>query len=487
MIKNKRNKTIKNSILLLLVNIPILLTPILFFSFGVANNIPTLWVLSLLIVLVYYIFNFFALMDAYKNERSDIQSKMTWTFLQLTLPGISAYCYWLFSRIPKNIKEELKESEILENELLKCDVSNSSIKLLENGEEKFTELFRALERAKNFINIQYFIIKPGILYAKLFSILKNKSEQGVKIRILFDHFGSLLWNEEQISKMRDLGIEIVEFRPIKWSKPSGANNWRSHHKTVIIDNEVSFFGGINFSDEYSGITAKYGDWIDIHYLCKGEIISSLNSIFFIQWFIATKEKISNEYSQYKLPDKIKATNTKIMILNDSPDRSIPITFETIKKQIDMSVSNIRIITPYVSFPISFKDKIRDAINRGVDIEIITIGKADKISAYYQSTFDTDTLTDIGVKVYRAENLFVHSKMFLFDNDNVILGTSNLDFRAFFLHFEVNFHLKNNENDTYLTYFENLKKFCNLQTNRRRDWWIGRSLMYFVVRFFKGFF
>ncbi|NQX83358.1 MAG: phosphatidylserine/phosphatidylglycerophosphate/cardiolipin synthase family protein [Mycoplasmataceae bacterium] len=482
MIKHKPTRAAIGVGLLLLVIFPIILIPILLLAYGY-------FLISLVVILIYYIFNFWALIHAYLNERTDVQAKVTWTFLEFMFPGVGFYVYFIFARSPKKIIKKLKKSELLENEILEKNISNSKFELLMNGEEKFPVLFKELEKAKKYINIQYFIFNQGILQSKLFSILRIKKEEGVKIRILFDHLGNLRLTNKIINGLRKEGFEIVDFRPIKWFSPSGADNWRTHNKFVTIDGNIVLFGGINFGDEYAGLTGKYGEWIDTHYKASGNVVKAFESIFSIQWHIATQDDISKEFLNNK--SKTKNLNIylekKVEILYDSPERPIPLTFNRIKEKIDLSKKNIRIISPYIVFPISFKNKIRNAINRGVKIEMITTGLKDKKSAYYQGTFDIETLTELGVKVYRTNNIFIHTKMFLFDEDKAIFGTTNLDYRALFHHFETNIQMCSNEVLNLVKYFEKIKNNSILTITKRSDWWFGRSIIYFILRFFKGLF
>ncbi len=465
--------------LLVLAVVPIIVFPIILLALGY-------WMIASIILVVYYVLNFIALGFAYKWKRTDDQAKITWTFIQVFLPGVGAYIYFVFARVPRKQLKLLKESELLENEILKTNVTNSQIDLLKNGNELFPRLFSELEKAKSYINIQYFIMNPGIIHDKLFDILKKKVQSGVKVRVLFDYLGNTKWKQININEWNLAGIETKEFRKIKWLKASGGDNYRSHNKIVVIDGNITFFGGLNIGDEYISLSSKYGDWIDTHYLGVGEIVEQLDNIFAWQWHIETRKNISNENKIYK---KIEKTYDKITLLNDSPERPIPITFNNILELINNSKSKIKIISPYVAFPISIKQAFRDALNRGVEVTLITIGKADKKSSYYQSTFDTDTLTELGAKIYRMNDLFIHSKMFIFDDEKVIVGTTNLDYRSFFHHFEFNIKIESNKNEliSFNNYFDEQLKSSSLIKNKRSDWSFTREVIYLVIRFFKGMF
>jgi len=112
--------------------------------------------------------------------------------------------------------------------------------------------------------------------------------------------------------------------------------------------------------------------------------------------------------------------------------------------------------------------MRDAIARGVNIELITTEKKDKKTAYYVGTFDVDILTEIGVKVYRTKGIFLHTKAYIFDDYLTIIGTTNLDYRAFFLHYETNLLIKSNSFKEILDYFNFIKSFSELNKSKKSD-------------------
>ncbi len=459
--------------------VPIFLLPILLLAFQYYG-------IALLVLVVYYILNFMALGYSYTWERTDEQAKITWTFIQIFLPGAGAYIFFIFARVPRKQLKLLKESELLENEILKTDLTKSQVDLLENGVEAFPRLFEELEKAQHYINIQYFIMNEGIIHDKLFNILADKVKSGIKVRVLYDFLGNTRWTRKSIKKWEDAGIIMREFRPIKWLKANGGDNFRSHNKIVVVDGRVCLFGGLNIGDEYMSLEGKYGDWLDTHYVGTGEIVEQLDNIFAWQWHIETREDISKEWTDYQT---VEGRYSKITLLNDSPERPVPITYNKILECISEAKDMIRIVTPYVAYPVTFKQAIREALERGVEVELITIGRADKVSSYYQSTFDTDTLTDLGAKIYRIPNTFIHTKMFIFDKNRVIIGTTNLDYRSLFHHFEFNLFMEDEPENTniYNDYFERHKEMSELITSARMDWGLGRQLVYLLLRLFKGLF
>ncbi len=435
-------------------------------------------------LLISYLFNSVALFGVIDNKRTNNQNKFVWVLVLVLFPGVGAYIYYSTSRIPQSKKKVYEKSKLLKSDSLKS-ISNSDIHLLDSGDEKFKTLFSELEKAKKYINIQYFIMTEGIIFSQLKTILIKKAKEGVKIRVLYDYVGSGLTDKKAFKDLVDNGIEVLEFGKVKIIQQNGTDNFRNHNKIVVIDGRIAFFGGLNIADEYAMVDKYFGDWYDTHFLLEGEVVRELNSIFINHWFIGSKKDIKNEYTypKYKIESKFK----NIKILADSPFEPKPIFYKELINQINSSVKSIKIITPYVVIPSSLREPIRNAIARGVKIELVTIGLPDKKSAYIVGKYELDSLYDIGVNSYRTENIFCHTKMFLFDNKRALFGTTNLDFRALYLHFETNIYIESKNLDFLNNHFDMYMKKATPHTGSRREWTTFNEIIYLFIRMFKGIF
>jgi len=457
---------------------------VIFSSLIVLLSLKLYFIFSIVLI-VFYIFNFIAIYGVLNNKRTNNQNKFIWIVSLLLLPGSGAYIYYSTSRIPKKKIQKIKKSNLLKSDINK-NFSNTTLKLLDSGDEKFKLLFSELRKAKKYINIQYFIIKEGIIFSQLQKILIEKADQGVKIRILYDYIGSGLIERKAFKKLIDHNIEVVEFGKINWLQTNGFDNFRNHNKIVVIDGKKAFFGGINLSDEYAMIDSYFGDWYDAHFFLEGEIVEGLNNVFSHHWYMETNEIINSEYV-YNFPkiENKKQNHKNLKLLVDSPYKSKPVFYRELVEQIKNSKKSIKIITPYVVIPSSLRQYIREASVRGVKIELITLGKADKKFPYFVGGFELDSLYDIGVKIYRTKNIFCHTKMFIFDDEKVIFGTTNLDFRALYLHFETNILIESKDLKQFVNLFETYKEKSVEHLTSRREWSFSRGAIYIFIRMIKG--
>jgi cardiolipin synthase len=76
-----------------------------------------------------------------------------------------------------------------------------------------------------------------------------------------------------------------------------------------------------------------------------------------------------------------------------------------------------------------------AARRGVDVRLVVPAVPDKKIVYHLGKSYFPELIENGVKVLRFTPGFLHSKVFLADDRQAVVGTINLDYRSLTLHFE----------------------------------------------------
>lgn len=341
--------------------------------------------------------------------------------------------------------KHLYRSTLLENVLYHDNPNrllsgHHHIDILVGGDQKFPRLIADLKQAKDSINLEYFIINSGIIWDQIQTILIDRANNGVKVRILTDFIGNFQNDDDTYNQMMNHpNIDFEMFNKFLIPFSSGYSNLRSHHKIVTIDNKIAYFGGLNIGDDYAHMYSKYGYWYDVHFRTEGLFAQDLQRQFIIDWMRGTDENLTDQFEFDAV--ELKEDDLSIASFMDGYHFEETVFLNHLLGQINRAKHRIKLITPYVVFPKILINAIKRAINRGVDIELITTGIADKRSAYFVAKFYISELETMGVKVYRTNNFFMHAKGYLFDDKYAIIGTSNLDYRAMYLHFEHNFLIK----------------------------------------------
>lgn len=396
-----------------------------------------------------------------------IEAKIAWTIFVLFMPVIGFLFYMIlgveynrFRKFDNNkkISDEIDLGNVLESNsheelmnqlndykgiaslvynLNKIPLSkNNYTEILNNGDVKFARLLTELRAAQKFIHMEYFIIKEGKVFDDIIEILIEKSKSGVEVRILYDDFGCMDLSKSVINRLEQSGIKTSCFNKIDFKLFRPSINYRNHRKIVVIDNRVGFVGGINIGDEYVHLDPYYGFWRDTHLLLEGDSVTDLHRIFIKDWYHTTKEFLSLDNYLKKHP--VNKQTGIVQILADGPDMSDNLIRTTFNKMINDAKKRVWITTPYLILDNELVNSLRIASLSGVDVKIIIPGLADrgKKIIYKATEAYFNELLESGVKIYRYDDHFVHSKIIIIDDDVASVGTVNLDYRSFELHFEV---------------------------------------------------
>ena len=313
--------------------------------------------------------------------------------------------------------------------------SNNKVKYYPLGDDVFEPLLKELNKAKDFIFMEYFIIGLGEKWNEILKILKEKARQGVDVRVIYDDFGSMQVLPDDYKEELELyDIKCVTFNKLHPLSSLIMNN-RDHRKILVIDGRVAFSGGINLSDEYFNVYKRFGHWKDNAFMVEGEAVWSYTVMFLSMWNAYRKE--DKDYSIFKYDYK----NTKIR--KDGyiiPYTDSPLEKETVGENVYMNMINqskdyLYITTPYLIIDKGMENALILAAKRGVDVRIITPGIPDKKMVYEVTKSYFHTLIENGVSIYTYKPGFMHSKIFISDDKVCTVGTINMDYRSFYHHFE----------------------------------------------------
>ena len=318
--------------------------------------------------------------------------------------------------------------------------ANNEVKLLLNGEEKFTELLIALEKAKSHIHLEYYIYENDVTGNEIAAILIKKAQEGLEVRFMYDDFGSHGLGKSFIQKLNDAGVQTAPFYKIKWYALANRINYRNHRKIIIIDGITSFVGGINMSDKYRNDlnSQNHMFWRDTHLMINGQATSYLQYLFVCDWNFCSSTKLVYGETYFPIiPQKKTIENEIVQIAASGPDSEQPVIFYSLLEAISSAKKSIYITSPYFIPGESLIDALIIAIQSGLDVKILVPGISDSkmvndaASAYYTE------LLQCGAKIYQYHKGFVHAKTMVIDDDLAIIGSANMDYRSFDLNFEVN--------------------------------------------------
>lgn len=374
----------------------------------------------------------------------------------------------VLDRLEQESKDAFNTARYLNSTLHYPVYQNTATEYFPSGEPFFRKLLMELEKAEKFIFIEFFIIDRGIMWDAVLEVLKERVEHGVEVRVMYDgscHVKLLPYSYPE--QLKALGIKTRVFSPPVPAVSIHQNN-RDHRKIVVIDGKVAFTGGINLADEYINEIERFGRWKDAGIMLRGEAVKTFTGLFLQLWNLDIKKKgtfVQDGDLRKYLPDyTFEGPGGYVIPYGDSP-----LDKENTGEQVYLDIINqaknyVYIMTPYLILDNEMMMTLKSAAKRGVDVKIIMPHIPDKKYAFKLARTYYPELMDAGVKIYEYTPGFVHSKVFVSDNDKAVVGTINLDFRSLFLHFECGTYLYQNEciNDI-IQDFNNTFKECMLIT------------------------
>lgn len=314
---------------------------------------------------------------------------------------------------------------------------NNDIRIFTDGREKFQALLSEMDRARNYIHVQYYIIKNDELWKEIEEVLVRKARQGVEIRVLFDSMGCRGMRRSDWARLEKAGIKVAEFFPALLGKLQLRVNYRNHRKIVVIDGRIGFVGGFNVGREYIGKDRKFGYWRDTHVCIEGSAVTSLAVRFVLDWNYAARENLFLEDRLFEIPTYVRNGRDPVQIISSGPDSHSQEIRNNYLRLIHMARENIYIQTPYFIPDDDIRDALEIAAKSGIDVRIMIPCKPDHPFVYWATYSYLGEMIEAGARCYTYDNGFLHAKCMCVDGLVTCMGTANMDIRSFSLNFEVN--------------------------------------------------
>ncbi|MDD5969360.1 MAG: cardiolipin synthase [Anaerostipes sp.] len=320
---------------------------------------------------------------------------------------------------------------------------HTQTKYFSSGEECYEAVLEELRKAEHYIFMEYFIVKEGSMMDEMLDILKEKADNGVDVRFMYDDVGCIsVLDADFYKKMESYGISCMRFNTFVPVISTAWNN-RDHRKIMVIDGHTAFTGGFNLADEYINREERFGYWKDSGIMIKGDAVWNLTVMFLQVWNPLRKQK--EDYKQYR-PKRYMEERPE----NDGyvqPYSDTPLDSETVGENIYLNIISsavkyLYITTPYLIIDNELSTALCLAAKRGVDVRIITPGIPDKKLVFLVSQSYYHKLVDAGIKIYEYTPGFIHAKNVVCDDKIATVGTVNWDYRSLYLHFECGVFLYN---------------------------------------------
>lgn len=334
-----------------------------------------------------------------------------------------------------NIPEEYRTiSNLFMNQNLALPFKNNEVEIYTSGYDFFPSLLMEIGKAEHHIHIDTFIISDDPLGRIIADALIDKARQGIEVRLIYDDVGSWRTPNSFFTRMRNEGIEVYAFMPVRFPAFTSRVNYRNHRKICVIDGEVGFIGGINIARRYVQGTPKQS-WRDTHVKLTGAAVYGLQRAFLVDWYFVSKVLIT-ERSYY--PEIIIGQNNSLVqVVTSSPTSLWPEIEQGYVRILTNAKHYVYMETPYFlpTDPILFA--MRVAALSGVDVRLMIPYETDTKVVEWASRSYVIEASKAGVKILLYRKGFNHSKLLVSDDAMATIGSTNVDFRSFENDFEAN--------------------------------------------------
>lgn len=398
--------------------------------------------------------------------------KLAWTLLVVMLPGAGLILYILWGgniqskrldllpvKAPRSRPAERRQSEMNQERLAAVLPNwvratqllarrdfllykNTAVTYFPTGSEFFADAMVRIAQAERFIFLEYFILAEGKLWDRMLEVLTDRARHGVEIKIIFDDFGNITrMRNETIAAMREAGMEVHIFNPVHRYVNRLYFNYRDHRKILCVDGQYAYTGGVNVADEYVGFVRRFGEWKDTGVLLDGPGAWGLTSQFLHMWEMMGN-RMPNEHDYYR-PLEERQAEGWCQPMADGPINNPDNPAEDMFLQcITNAHSYIWITTPYLAVEDSILQALCMASDSGVDVRLLMPGIPDKRYTFIVARSHYERLLQHGIKIYEFTPGFLHAKSFVADGEAAMVGTVNMDYRSFQLHYECGVMLYN---------------------------------------------
>ena len=425
--------------------------------------------LNLILVIVYYIIVVLAVVHVVMDNRQPPAKTMAWTLVIWFVPIVGIVFYLFFGvntrkerMVSQRSLDELSKRSMLGfveqqdlqlpdeykpvidlfiNQSLSLPFKGSEVEVYTDGYQFFPALLSAIAGAKNHIHLDMYIFEDDALGYLIADMLIDKAREGVEVRVIYDNVGCWSVKNEFFERMREEGIEVVTFLPVRFPSFTSKVNYRNHRKLIVIDGVTGFTGGMNIALRY--VKGTNGQpWRDTMVRMTGTGVYALQRAFLIDWYFADRTLL-NDRKYY--PNRIEAkkhgeamaSGSLLQIVTSSPVVPYPEIMQGFVWVIHAAKRYVYIETPYFLPTESVLFALKTAAASGIDVRILAPIENDAWFAEWAGRSYLREAVEAGIKVNLYSAGFLHSKLMVCDDNISTCGSTNLDFRSFENNFEAN--------------------------------------------------
>lgn len=324
-------------------------------------------------------------------------------------------------------------------------ILGNKVVLLQDGKATYAAMFAAIRAARDHINLESYIIEDDEIGRQFADLLLEQQRRGIQVNLIYDSFGGIGTPQEYFDRLREGGINVLEFNPI--NPLDARKSWliynRDHRKLLVVDGRIAFIGGINISSVYSSSPSirrarqAAGNaiaWRDTDLQIEGPVVGELQKLFVETW---DKQHGKPLAEKDYFPVLTVAGNDIVRAIGSTPDDPYSLIYLTLISAIGNAEREVHLTNAYFVPDRQLLKALIAAARRGVDVKLILPGQSDSQIVFHAGRSNYSQLLESGVKIYERRGALLHSKTAMIDGVWSCVGSTNLDWRSFLDNDEIN--------------------------------------------------
>jgi cardiolipin synthase A/B len=309
----------------------------------------------------------------------------------------------------------------------------NDVELLVNGDRIFPAFLETIERAERTVDLLTYVYWRGDIARDVARLLSRRAREGVEVNVLLDWVGTAKMDSALVDEMREAGVCVAKFRPLRPYAIRRLNN-RTHRKLLVVDGRVGMTGGVGIAEEWTGDAQDPDHWRDTHVRVRGPVVRHLQGAFAENWLEATGDALVGDGY---LPDldpvgdggPMQVVRSRAGVGDTNVEALYFLAIESARETLDLTAA-------YFAPRPAFVQVLCDAAQRGVHVRLLVPGPhIDKEFVRIAGRGAYDALLDCGVEIYEYGPTMLHAKTLCIDGVWSSVGSVNFDNRSFQLHDE----------------------------------------------------
>lgn len=324
-------------------------------------------------------------------------------------------------------------------------VAGNRVVLLEDGEEAYPAMLRAIASATDHVNLETYILEDDATGRRFRDALVERQRAGVQVNLIYDSVGSFGTPDAFFEPLVASGARVLEFNPVNplTARAGWQVNNRDHRKLLIADGRVAIVGGINISGVYSGGSsrrlprarpAEPLPWRDTDLQIEGPVVAEFQKLFLGTWTLQKGDPLPE---RLYFPEQEREGNEVVRAIGSSPNEPYSQIYATLVSAINSAEREVFLTNAYFAPDAQLVAALKDAAARGVDVRLILPGRTDSALIFHAGRSYYTELLRGGVRIFERESALLHAKTVLIDGVWSTVGSTNLDWRSFLHNAELN--------------------------------------------------